>query len=529
MFLEKRVLFRSTSFNSVENLNELSSRSLDVDAYLDLLVSELGSSGFSLRDEKLRFLEEKLGQDVVSYLDCLDDLELDLDCDDSYFNNLARLYSNVFSRRYMNFEKGSTSLLNLEALQGLSNRHNISNFTSVYVFDVNGRIINNCPEGTLFESLREFKVTNVGSRKILMEKVLLPDGKSGFVPMFAMVDLGTHLNQVDLESMVSINSHFDFSSMLNLQFARGFSNRVVSGSGLSLHNAMGSGLLLSVVSDMNLRAANGDVLSQVDMGVEFQYTGEHKVFLINGLPIEFLEVEYESKNGPVRGFVCSLGVSVTKSLDLLPFIDSRFSHRIDEYPTDNEVSDLQTTGLKVQIPDYLKKAGMILGYSYKFDEYFLYSTRHTLSIAGERMRYLRYRKDYLDENYENEFKSFVYKHGDIRGKNGFEFEFESLDDLVHENIFDSMCIKTINDFANEVDGEDKHTLLVSLINNHHLRFLDDDHEVVDTLDLIENVREYDLEALDRRNMNDILFFNLFYNGDDSTKTNETMELRALII
>lgn len=528
MFVEKRLLFRVPNFSHVESLHGLSSREIDLDNYLESLVSEIhNGSSLQGREEYVQFLQRNLNTEAVNYFNCLDDLELDVDCDDSYFNNLARLYSKVFSNRYVNFENGSTYLLNLETLKSLPNRHNISNLASVYAFDVNGRKIDYLREGTMFESLREFKLTNVGTKKILMEKVVLPSGEHGFVPMFAMIDLGTDFNKGDLESMVSINAHFDFSSMLNLQLGQDFAHRVVTGRGLSLHSALGAGWM-QTVSDMNLRSATGEVLSQLDSGSELQYTGAHKTFLINGLPLEFLEVEYATEEGMVRGFVCSLGVSVAKSLDLLPFVDTRFSRRVAEYPTDNEVSDLQTTGLDLRLPDYLKKDGMVLGYSLKFNEYFLYSYRHTLKIAGERMRYLRYRKDYLDENSEREFASFVRKHGDIRGKNGFEFEFESLDDLVHENIFDAMCIRTINDFANEVEAEDKHTLLVSLLNNHHLRFLDKDNNIISSMDLIEKLREFDLETLDRRHMDDVLYLNLFYTGSDSSSENEKIELRALI-
>ena len=529
MFIEKRLLFRKPNLSHVESLCELSSREIDIDNYLELLALEISDeNNFVGRQEFLSFLKENLSSEAANYFDCLDDLELDLDCDDSYFNNLARVYSKVFSNRYINFENGSTYLLNLETLKSLPNRHNISNFASVYAFDANGRNLGYFREGTMFESLREFKVTNIGTRKILMEKVILPNGENGFVPMFAMIDLGTNLNQGDMESMVSIDANFDFSSMLNLQFGQDFAYRVVSGRGLSLHSTLGSGWV-QVVSDINLRSKNGEILSQLDAGLEVEYTGAHKIFLINGLPLEYLEVEYKTDDGVVRGFVCSLGVSVANSLDLLPFVDTRFSHRVAEYPSDEEVSDLQTTGLDIRLPDYLKKDGMVLGYSYKFNEYFLYSNRHTLKIAGERMRYLRYRKDYLDENYEKEFKSFVRKHGDIRGKNGFEFEFESLDDLVHENIFDAMCIRTINDFANEVNGEDKHTLLVSLLNNHHLRFLDKDNNVISSMDLIDKLREFDLETLDRRNMDDMLYLKLFYTGSDSKNDNENIELKAMIV
>ena len=100
--------------------------------------------------------------------------------------------------------------------------------------------------------------------------------------------------------------------------------------------------------------------------------------------------------------------------------------------------------------------------------------------------------------------------------------------MVHENIFDAMCIRTINDFANEVEAEDKHTLLVSLLNNHHLRFLDKDNNIISSMDLIEKLREFDLETLDRRHMDDVLYLNLFYTGDDSSTENEKIELRALI-
>ena len=529
MFFESRVLNINPSFSNVENLNVLASRNISLDSYFQSLVTELnlGSQDNSV-EENVSILRQHLGSEAISYFECLDDLELDLDSDNSYFNNLASLYSRVFGSNSLNFEKGSTFLLNLNTLRTLNRRHNIANFTSVIAFDVSGRQIARFQPGTVFESLREFRVTNIGARKVLMEKVSMRDGSVGFVPMMAMVDLGTDLNQSEMDSLVQIESEFDFSSMLNLQFGDRFAHRVVSSSGLSLHSAIGDGYFESV-TDMNLRSIDGDVLGQIDSGQQLHYTGAHEVFLINGIPLEFLEVEIESDGQTLTGFVCSLGVSATKSLDLLPFVDKRFSHRVAQYPSADEVGDLQTTGLDIRLPQKFKNMGMTLGFSRKFNEYFLFSSKHTLKIAGERMRYLRYRKDYLDENYEREFDSFVIKHGDIRGRNGFEFEFESLDDLVNENIFDSMCLRTINDFANEVTGEDKHTLLVSLINNHHLRFLDSENQIINPMDLIESVREFDLELLDRRNMDDILYFNLFYTGDDSSRSDEKMLLKALIV
>jgi len=538
MFCENRLVFRDFPRSDVENLQSLSSKPIGVGGYLRSLIAEIDESvNFDDRSDQLAYLSDHLNQEAMDYLRGLEDLELDLECDDSYFNNLARLYSKVFGDIYLNFESGSTVFLNLETLNNLTARRTVSNFASVMAFDERGKIIRRFREGTVFQSLREFRVTNIGTNKVLLEKVVLPGGGMGFVPMFAMVDLGLDSTSLEIASAVTIDADFDFSSMLHTQFRRNFGQRVVSHRGLSLHTALGAGWV-ETVSDMNVRSLEGEVLQQVDAGTRVEYTGVSQVFLVNGLPLEFLEVEYDTVDGVVKGFVCGLGVSAAKSLDLLPFIDTRFSLKVSEYPSDEEVSDLRTTGLDIKLPVSLRNEGMVLGYSNKYNEYFLYSTRHTLKIAGETMRYLRYRKDYLDENHDREFSSFVRKHGDIRGKNGFEFEFESLDDLVHENIFDSMCLRTINDLANEVSGDIKHTLLVSLINNHHLRFLDEDDQVVNPMDLLEELREYDLVSVDRRNLDDMLYMTLLNteNSEPEVDTNADMqsditnrELRALIV
>lgn len=502
-YLREELVLLGKSFSEVEGL--------DSQACISLLIDSFGGASRGYFDT-LQESPDVNSEGVV----------------ETYFNNLLLRNRKIFSGMHPGFYRSSMEFLSGAFLKAVIKRNLLVSFTKTMFFDELGRNKGYLPARTLVRPTGNFKRLMVGSESVLLAEVDTQKGSRVYVPLLSLVNLGVE-SFAKLQEMkaVEITADLDVASYLYSGGDRGRS--VVEHGGLVVRRDMGdlAGEQMTVGLDSSVRAVDGSVLSVVDQGVEVTFTGATQVFMVSGLPVTYMQIEFVIKGEVKKGFVFCLGLLMNRSRRKLFDFENKFSRRVDDYPSSSEVDKLVFKGLPFRLPKHLQDAGLLVGLHRKTDEYFVFSKRHILKLGGKHMRYLRYKTEYLDENHEREFANYITKHGDIVGYYALRFEFESLDDVSHVPYFDDDLVFTLNDLLDEIDLEDNRKMFVSFVNNDGLRFYQSNPaRRQDKVAVLKEIKDYKLTKILRKE-GGFLWFECEYIGDDKSLHGQARVIKAV--
>ena len=503
----------------------------------DYLKEELVLSGKSFSEVEgldsqacISLLIDRFGTESRGYFDALQQSpQVNSDGGvETYFNNLLLRNRKIFAGMHPGFYRSSMEFLSGSFLKAVIKRNLLVSFTQTMFFDESGRNKGYLPARTIVRPTGDFKRLMVGSESVLLAEVDTQKGVRAYVPLLSLVNLGIEsFSKLQEMKAVEISADLDVASYLYSGGARDRS--IVENGGLVVRQDMGdlAGEQMTVGLDSSVRGLDGSVLSVVDEGMAVTFTGATQVFLVSGLPVTYMQIEFEIDGKLKKGFVFCLGLLINKSRSKLFDFENKFSRRVDDYPSSSEVDKLVFKGLPFRLPKHLQDAGLVVGLHRKTDEYFVFSKRHMLKLGGKHMRYLRYNTEYLDKNHEKEFANYISKHEDIVGYCALRFEFESLDDVSHVPYFDDDLVFTLNDLLDEIDLEHNRKMFVSFVNNDGLRFYQSDPaRRQDKVDVLKDVKDYKLIKIVRKE-GGYLWFECEYIGDDKSLYGQARVIKAV--
>jgi len=367
--------------------------------------------------------------------------------------------------------------LNLESLKILSASAGVGLMLMADVYGVSetGEHVAKVNSGEMFSSGGQIRNMLIAGEVTQMLLVKSEDGQGFYVPAFCVLLLEkSMLRTASDKSLPQILTKMNILDLVNLQYRLQASRSLIglsdTGLGLRQERLQAENTSVLTLANMNMRSANGSFLLTIPEGTEVIYTGKKLRFGIGKLAVDFLEVSCEIDGKVQKGYVMSFGLALKAPLTTFGFVDERFSYKYDVVPSNDEVDDLRHSGFKMRLPMHLEKAGLVLAYSDKFQEYFVYSKKHLLSIDRQTLRYLRYKKEYLESSFEAEFASYALFHGNVRGYGLMNFKFEALADLDLCRNFDTKMLKSLNDLLDELEDKEKQEALQSFIENESLRF-----------------------------------------------------------
>jgi len=501
VFVENRIAYKTLPSAIGESFSAYSGQQ----SYSEYLKSEaliIGLSGSDIQgadDTKLvEMLVAHYGADSREYFDVLSTTPSYLSGDgvDVFFGNLYEKSRKVFSRIHTGFHRGSYEYLTEDFLKNVLARKLLVSYTELMAFDSAGNYRKTLDNNVVVRPTGALLRAEVSGRGVMLAEVETQTGDAYFVPLLGFVSLGVE-NFLTLQQLKGprIKADLDLASFLHVSSTTDDSTMVTQRGGLGVREDLQarSGAQMRLNLGMTMRDADGSELSQLDEGAEVTFTGGTQIFIVNGLPVVYFEISVETEGGVNTGFVFSMGMSFVKTIRDALFVDSKFSHEVYSYPSSQEVDRLKFDNLKVVLPTHLKKSGLIVGLNEVTHEYFIFSKRHTLNFGGKTLRYLRYKQDYLDENYQKEFANYLTKHGDVVGFYNMKFEFESLDDLSVCSFFDTDMVKTLNDLLDEAESDEKQKMLVGMVNNNVLRFYNPKPAMkISKVDILKQARDYQL-------------------------------------